>query len=88
VRKHPRAALNAAGAGTAYAVKSVVKDGADVVSKTLKTGDPRDEKEFAQVSTDEKSQNFTPQQKEDFVRSLTQADRDALLNLAEKKPNL
>jgi hypothetical protein len=59
-----------------------------VVSKTLKTGDPRDEKEFAQVGTDEKSQNFTPQQKEDFVRSLTQADRDALLNLEEKKPNL
>jgi stage V sporulation protein SpoVS len=83
VRKHPRAALSAAGAGTVYTVKSVVHNIAEAISRPFSIGNATKLEQIIQLESDEKTLEFTSEEKAEFVKSLTRSDRDALLDLAE-----
>jgi hypothetical protein len=77
VRKHPRAALSAATAGSAYAVKSVAKDSAEAIkSKLMLTGE-----EATAVPSEivDRMDQFSAEEKAEFVDSLSPSDQRTLL---------
>jgi hypothetical protein len=71
VRNNPRAALSAAGAGTAYAIKGAAEE---VQSELMGSATP--EKHQMKATHDEKTE---------FVKSLSPADRKALAQFQTKK---
>ncbi len=76
VRKHPRAALSAAGAGAGYAISSVAEDASDAV----KGAAGQVKETFEKRST--RRQEFTKDQCEDMLGAMTPRQREAFAALA------
>ncbi len=101
VRKHPGAAMSAAGAGAGYAVKQGVEEGADAVKETVEGGietiKDKVEDASAKPAPDNSSRGthgshhfheLSSAEKKELVESLSAEDRKALAELAgRRKPS-
>lgn len=80
VRKHPRAALSAAGAGAGYAISSVAEDATDTVRDTA--GEVKEA--FSAFASPSPRREFTKDECEDMLGAMTPRQRKAFAALAPK----
>jgi DNA-directed RNA polymerase specialized sigma24 family protein len=78
VRKHPRAALSAAGAGAGYAISSVAEDATDAVREVA--GEVKE----AFTGPAPPRRSFTKRECEDMLGAMTPRQRKAFAALAPK----
>jgi hypothetical protein len=82
--RHPRAALSAAGAGAAYAVKEAVQEGAEAVGDTMQHLEQKVGGLAAQPAEPPGRAPLSEAEREQFLQSLSPQDRAELARLAER----
>ncbi|GGE51208.1 hypothetical protein GCM10007276_30330 [Agaricicola taiwanensis] len=82
VKKHPRAALTAAGSGASYAVKEVAADGSDAVKDMA--GSVK-EALTPERKTPVRSEAPSDAERKSFLASLSKADQGRLAGIARRR---